>query len=108
MSAAKIACQSRAESDDQRILATLNVVDHDGWLPTRSGVSEQAFALLGLPEGSAVTIEQAVPPKSLEAVLAKIRGSIIRDIALLRYSRMEITPSSPLAPVSCRRRRCCI
>jgi thymidine phosphorylase len=85
---------------DRRILATLNVVDHDGWLaPDEVGLSEQAFALLGLPEGAGVELEQAVPPKSLEAVHAKIQGeelspaalaAIVRDIAGMRYSKMEI------------------
>jgi thymidine phosphorylase len=85
---------------ERRILATLNIVDHDGWLAADEvGVSEQAFALLGLPEGSAVELEQALPPKSLEAVHAKIQGAelsaealdgIVRDIAALRYSKMEI------------------
>ena len=87
-------------SGERIILATLNVIDHDGWLASDEvGLSEQAFALLGLPEGSHVELEQAVPPKSLQAVHAKIQGeelsgaaleSIIRDIAALRYSKMEI------------------
>jgi thymidine phosphorylase len=87
-------------SGERRILATLNVIDHDNWLaPDEVGLSEPAFALLGLAEGSAVDLEQAIPPKSLEAVHAKIQGeelsaddleSIIRDIAALRYSKMEI------------------
>jgi thymidine phosphorylase len=85
---------------ERHILATLNVVDHEGWLaPDEVGLSEAAFVLLGLPEGSVVKLEQAAPPKSLEAVHAKIEGeelsaaaleSIIRDIAGLRYSKMEI------------------
>ena len=85
---------------ERRILATLNVVDHEGWLaPDEVGVSEQAFTLLGLPDGSAIELEQAVPPKSLEGVHAKIRGvelsaaaleAIVRDIAALRYSKMEL------------------
>lgn len=85
---------------ERRILATLNVIDHHGWLAADEvGLSEQAFALLGLPEGSAVELVQAMPPKSLEAVHAKIQGAelsaaaldgIVRDIAALRYSKMEI------------------
>lgn len=85
---------------ERRILATLNIIDHEGWLAADEvGVSEQAFALLDLAEGSAVALEQALPPKSLEAVHAKIQGAelsaealeaIVRDIAALRYSKMEI------------------
>lgn len=85
---------------ERRILATLNVIDHEDWLaPDEIGLSEQASALLGLPDGSAVELEQAVSPKSLEAVHAKIRGeelssaaldAIIRDVAALRYSKMEM------------------
>lgn len=85
---------------ERRILATLNVVDREGWLaPDEVGLSAQAFALLGLPDGSAIELEQAVPPRSLEGVHAKIRGvelsaaaldAIVRDIAALRYSKMEL------------------
>ena len=84
----------------RHILATLNVIDHQDLLaPDEVGVSDQAFALLGLPEGSAIGIAQAKPPPSLDAVHAKIRGAelskeaiaqVIDDIAALRYSRMEI------------------
>lgn len=86
--------------DGRRILATLNIVDDDRLLaPDELGLAEQAFNLLGLPEGSAVRIQQARPPASLDAVRAKIRGStltslqiesIISDIAANRYSKMEI------------------
>jgi thymidine phosphorylase len=86
--------------EGQHILATLNIIDHDDLLaPDEVGVSEQAYALLGLPVGTPVDIEQAKPPQSLESVHSKIRGAelskpaidqIIRDIAAMRYSRMEI------------------
>lgn len=86
--------------DGHRILATLNIVDDAHLLgPDELGLAEQAFDLLGLPEGSLVEIQQAVPPASLDAVRAKIRGNsltstqieaIIRDIAANRYSKMEI------------------
>jgi thymidine phosphorylase len=87
-------------SGERRVLATLNVVDHEGWLaPDEVGLSEQAFALLGLPEGCIIELEQAVPPKSLEGVHAKVRGAelsgaaleaIVRDIAARRYSKTEL------------------
>jgi thymidine phosphorylase len=84
----------------RHILATLNIIDHDDLLAADEvGASDQAFALLGLPDGAAIDIEQAMPPKSLDAVHAKIRGAelsrvqidgVIHDIAAMRYSRMEI------------------
>lgn len=84
----------------KHILATLNIIDHDDLLaPSEVGVSDQAFALLGLPEGADIDLEQAKPPESLGAVHAKIRGAelskaaidqVIRDVAAMRYSRMEI------------------
>ncbi len=87
-------------NDSHRLVATLNVIDHPALLAADEiGLSEEAFALLGLPEGAAVTIEQAGPPKSLEAVHAKIQGvelseealdAVIADIAGRRYSKMEI------------------
>ncbi len=86
--------------DGRRILATLNIVDNHHLLaPDELGLAEQAFNLLGLPEGSAVELQPALPPASLEAVRAKIRGdslsapqieAMIRDIAANRYSKMEI------------------
>jgi thymidine phosphorylase len=84
----------------RHILATLNIIDHEDLLAlSEVGVSDQAFALLGLPEGAAIEIEQAAPPASLEAVHAKIRGAelsaaaidlVVQDIAAMHYSRMEI------------------
>ena len=60
----------------KHILATLNIIERDDLLAADEvGVSDQAFALLGLPEGAELDIEQAKPPQSLEAVHAKIRGS---------------------------------
>ena len=84
----------------KHILATLNIIDHEDLLAADEvGVSDQANALFGLPEGSPVDIAQAKPPQSLEAVHSKIVGAelskseigqIIGDITALRYSRMEI------------------
>lgn len=84
----------------RQVLAVLNIIDHDSLLaPDELGLSNQAFQMLGLPEGSQVTVEQATPPASLEAVRAKIDGlelsaeaieSVIRDISSLHYSKMEI------------------
>ena len=82
------------------ILATLAIVDDSNLLSSDEiGLGEQAFRRLGLPEGANVTIAQATPPQSLEAVRRKIGGEtlgiaditeIIRDIAAFHYSPMEI------------------
>ena len=84
----------------RQVLAVLNIIDHSDVLtPAELGLSDQAFQMLGLPEGSPVTVEQATPPASLESVRAKIDGlelsaeaieAVIRDVASLHYSKMEI------------------
>ncbi len=87
-------------ADGRRILAVLNIVDDEGILPPDSlGLSLPAFRRLGAEEGESVTIEQASPPASLEAIRAKVAGetlsdsvleAVMRDVAGHRYSRMEI------------------
>ena len=82
------------------ILATLIISDDPAIVPDDAlGVGDPAFRRLGGSEGDAVTIAQAAPPTSLEAVRAKIGGhemsadqidAVIRDIAAFRYSPMEI------------------
>jgi thymidine phosphorylase len=86
--------------DGHGILAVLNIVDDVRLLaPDELGLAEQAFAQLGLAEGTPVNITLAPPPASLDAVRSKIHGrsltaqeidAIIRDIAGHRYSKMEI------------------
>lgn len=88
------------KNDGRRILAVLNIVDDPGLLgPDELGLSAEAFRAFGLPEGSAVSVEHPRPVDSLEAVRGKIQGrqlnaaeyaAIIRDVAGLRYSKMEI------------------
>lgn len=82
------------------ILASLAIVDDDTIIgPGEIGLGEQAFARLGMAEGTQVAIAQARPPASLEFVRRKIDGdvlseseisAIIRDIAHHLYSPMEI------------------
>ena len=86
--------------DGTSILATLAIMDDEHLLQRGEiGLGEQAFRRLGLPEGTEVTIAQAKPPASLEAVRRKIGGdtlsddeiaAIIRDVARHLYSPMEI------------------
>ena len=82
------------------ILATLAILDDEHLLePGEIGLGEQAFRRLGLPAGTSVSIAQAKPPTSLDAVRRKIGGAvldpadfaaIIGDIACHRYAPMEI------------------
>ncbi|MDY7116036.1 thymidine phosphorylase family protein [Halomonas sp. SSL-5] len=88
-------------ANGQRILASLNVVDDPGIVDCQQlGLSEDAFASLGLAEGRPVSVSQAEPPASIPALHRKIRGerltrddyrAIIQDIAELRYSKIELT-----------------
>ena len=88
-------------ADHRRILAVLNVVDDERIVtPAEIGLSEEAFAKLGLDEGHKVSIEHAEPPVSMAAVRRKIAGerlnqddfyAIIRDITNKRYSKTEIS-----------------
>lgn len=82
------------------VMAVLNVV-HDECIvaPGELGLCDQAFEQLGAPEGSAVWIEHAERPASMDAVRRKIAGdrlgpddfrAICRDIVENRYSRMEM------------------
>lgn len=87
-------------SDGAHLLANLIIVDDPAIVgPDELGLGEQAFDRLGLPEGTKVRIAQAAPPRSLEAIRAKITGrtlskaeieAIIADITAHRYSPMEI------------------
>ena len=86
--------------DGARILAVLNVVDDAAIVGIDElGLSEQAFAQLAIEEHSKVSVEQAEPPYSMDAVRRKILGErllledyrrIISDIADSRYSKMEM------------------
>lgn len=82
------------------ILAVLNVVDDTDIVGVEEvALSEQAFAQMGLPEGTRVSIGHAEPPASMEAVRRKLHGerlsaedylAITRDIANNRYSKIEM------------------
>ncbi|MEY6433051.1 thymidine phosphorylase family protein [Thioalkalicoccus limnaeus] len=87
--------------DGPPVLAVLNVVD-DPAITARDelGLSEQAFAQLGVAEGTPARIAQAQPPDSLGAVHRKIHGerldqaeyhAIAQDIVGNRYSKIEMS-----------------
>jgi len=88
------------EGGRRPVLAVLNVVDDDSITrPEQLGLSEDAFAQLGLPEGAAATLAHARPPASLQAVHRKIAGerldypdyeAITRDIVEHRYAKIEM------------------
>ncbi|MBS1169686.1 MAG: thymidine phosphorylase family protein [Burkholderiaceae bacterium] len=87
--------------DEGHIMAVLNVIDDVGIVrQDELGLSEQAFAQLGQPEGSLVCVRHAEPPASMDAVRRKIRGrrlsqddfrAIINDITESHYTKMEIS-----------------
>ena len=65
----EVACGPR------KILATVNLVGNGQIVaPGEIGLSEQAFHLLGLKDGTEVEIAPAAPPHSLQWVRAKIQG----------------------------------
>lgn len=88
-------------ANGRRILATLNVVD-DACIvgPEELGLSEDAFAQIGVPSEHPATVSQAEPPTSISALHRKIAGerlthadyqAIVRDIVDHRYSKIELT-----------------
>ncbi len=88
-------------ANGRRILATVNVVDDLGIVACHElGLSEDAFAQLGVEAGYKVAVAQAEPPESMGALFRKISGerlrredlrAIVRDIAEHRYSKIELT-----------------
>jgi len=88
-------------ANGRRILATLNVVDDTSIVDCgQIGISEDAFSRLEVEDGHPASVSQAEPPESIPALFRKINGerlnrddfaAIIRDIAGLRYSKIELT-----------------
>ena len=88
-------------ANGRRILATLNVVDDPAIVACHElGLSEDAFLQLDVNDGHTASVSQAEPPESIDALHRKIAGErlsredfrdIVRDIAELRYSRIELT-----------------
>ncbi|WP_404303185.1 thymidine phosphorylase family protein [Alicycliphilus denitrificans] len=85
----------------QHILATVNVVDDASIVECNElGLSEDAFAQLGLENGQTVTVSPAEQPASMGALFRKIDGerlgredflAIVNDIAGHHYSKIELT-----------------
>lgn len=82
------------------VQAVLNVVDDAAIVgPDEIGLSEDAFARLGLAPGSPAHVAQAEPPPSAAALRRKIAGerldreawrAVVADIAAARYSKIEL------------------
>jgi len=93
--------QARIEvrANGKRIIATLNIVTSELLHHDEIGLSEAAWTLLGVPEGTEVVLEHSSPSSSMSDVRAKLYGNrlspgalqrIVRDIADGRYSELEI------------------
>ena len=87
-------------ANGRSIEAVLNVVDDERILPPCDlGLSEDAFARLGLAEGREASVSHAEPPASIAALHRKIGGerlsrdewqALIQDVAAARYSKIEL------------------
>jgi thymidine phosphorylase len=88
-------------ANGHHILASVNVVDDVGIVGcTELGLSEDAFAQLGVVDGHLATISQAESADSIATLFRKIAGerlgrddfhAIVRDIAGHHYSKIELT-----------------
>jgi len=82
------------------INAVLNVVDDEAIVQTTElGLSEDAFERMNVPEGHLVDVTPAEAPASIGVLHRKIEGerlsrgdlhAIVNDIALARYSKIEL------------------
>jgi thymidine phosphorylase len=82
------------------VTAVLNFCRTDLLAKDEVGLSEVAFADLGLAEGSAVEVTLARSPESVELVRGKLRGArlsradfdaVLRDVCARRYSKPELS-----------------
>lgn len=81
------------------VTAVLNFCRTDLLAKDEVGLSEAAFADLGLSEGAAVEVTLARSPESVERVRGKLRGerltradfdAVLRDVCARRYSKPEL------------------
>ena len=89
----------RIRNGDHAIVATLNVADNDLLPPGSAGLSEAAWKLLGVAEGTPIQVSHPRPLRSLSHVRGKIYGNelsreaiseIIDDIVAGRYADVEL------------------
>src|SRR3990167_2315156 len=88
-------------ANGRHILATLNVVDDPNIVACNElGLSEDAFAQMAVIDGQPASVSQAEPPQSIGALRRKLAGErlgredflgIVRDIAELHYSKIELS-----------------
>jgi thymidine phosphorylase len=87
-------------ADDRKVLAVLNVAEGTTVPSGSIGLSNSAFAKLGVESGATVDVRPADPPKSLEPLRRKMSGAhllpqdfvnIVDDIVEGRYSKVELT-----------------
>lgn len=88
-------------ANGRHILATLNVVDDASIVGCNQlGLSQDAFAQLGIPDGHDASVWHAEKPASSAALNRKIAGerldqqdftAVVRDIADRHYSKIELT-----------------
>ena len=88
-------------TNGRHVVATLNVVDDERIVGRGEvGLSQDAFALLGVEDGHEAFVDPAEPPRSMEALFRKIHGdrlgrqdflAIVHDIAQRHYSKIELT-----------------
>ncbi|HEY5796456.1 MAG TPA: phosphonate metabolism protein/1,5-bisphosphokinase (PRPP-forming) PhnN [Bosea sp. (in: a-proteobacteria)] len=97
---ADLAGQPDAQGERRSIRARVNVVDAGTLLaPHEIGLSREAFAALGIPAGSEVSLTRTPPQRSRDALRAKVQGrelgaddyeTVLRDIVEGRYPDSEI------------------
>ena len=73
------------------ILAVLNVVDDERLLgDCELGLSEEAFADLGIAEGGPVRIAHAEVPASMQALKRKIGGEVVARMSVAEQVRQTL------------------
>jgi thymidine phosphorylase len=91
--------QVEVTAGHHRIVAALHPVHADLLHPDEAGLSEAAWALLGVEPGAPLTVRNVAPIESLSALRAKIYGhtlddaqwrAIIDDVVAGRYSGLHL------------------
>ncbi len=92
--------QVEIQTENRKIYAFLQIVEDDAFIaPNQLGLNDEAFADLGEPSGTEVSISLAAPAPSRMALKRKIAGNIlspqdykfiVKDIINHRYSNVDI------------------